>query len=213
MWASQLIEEVGVTLRTRVQALCEDLLEDQHDESDEDVTDGETSRLSSAATSDAGQMALVSRPGSVDRGVQSRKLPPFLNKGRRGSNIAPISYDGRAKGTFSSSFNPLVILDTEPCQICLLAARLHWTATIVWALEQARDNRHSLRSAQQEIQSWTAKAHAGIVSKKRNKRTSLQQAKAQSLLTLMMHLKDQTNDILLSRCRDTMDFGWLKHIR
>lgn len=213
MWASQLIEELGVTLRGRIQSLCDDLIDDDAAGSDEDFTDDERSRTSSAATSDQGLVRAMT-PDLGNSMNTSFKGPPHVVKGRRGSLLAQqTSFQARAKGGFSGTFNPLVTLDTEATQICLLATRLHWTATLVWALEQAKDNRHSLRAAQQEIHSWASKAYNAIVSKRKGKRSQLQQSKAQALVVLMMHLRDQTNEVLASRCRDTLEFGWLKHIR
>jgi hypothetical protein len=109
-------------------------------------------------------------------------------------------------------FNPVALLDTELSQVALVATRLHWTAVMVWGLEQMTSNRHGLRTSQQEIATWTSKLTT-VISMKRRRRTTLQRGRGEHLFALASHLKDLTNEISASRCRDIKDFGWLKHLR
>lgn len=110
-------------------------------------------------------------------------------------------------------FNPASLVDGEVAQIGLLATRLHWTAVIASGIEQVRVNRFALRSAHQEVTVWANKVMSSAAARKRARTSGLMQQKMQALVTLLLHLRDLSEELLTSRCRDLTDFNWQKQLR
>ena len=194
-WLATLLAELASTLRSRIRSHC---------------TSFPTSSLD-----DTPDLQAMLQDGSYP--ISDRLDSALSTRSARSSMGTPVNQttvksNKRHIASLNSSFSPVTLLDSEVSQVSLVATRLHWTAVMVWGLEQMTSNRHGLRTSQQEIANWASKL-VTVVSLKRRRRSGLQRARGEHLLALVSHLRDLTTEITTSRCRDVKDFGWLKHLR
>lgn len=177
--------------------------------------DGERGPDSSEVT--ASEVPPSPRPGGLRPPPRVPQTPPSTLLERTsssggGSKRLRSMQPKYAPPTTGEGFSPTA-LDTEVAQIGLLATRLHWTAVIASGIEQVRVNRFALRSAHQEVTTWANKVMSSAAARKRARTSGLVQHKMQALVTLLLHLRDLSEELLTSRCRDLSDFNWQKQLR
>eukprot|EP00049_Salpingoeca_infusionum_P010521 m.181684 g.181684 ORF g.181684 m.181684 type:complete len:5518 (-) comp14663_c1_seq3:1709-18262(-) len=111
-------------------------------------------------------------------------------------------------------FSPMVSIESDITQVAHVATRMFWTAAMLMGIDQVRVNRFALRSAQQDIHTWCSKVVSACTgARRKTRRKALSRKKLQTLFTLLLHLRDVTDEIVALRCRDTNDFSWLKQLR
>lgn len=155
----------------------------------------------------------VSRPGSVEKSTtpSGRLLSPVA----AAPSVSGISTAGtyQKPRTLGENFSPLQTAEVEVNQVSILATRLYWTSTMALGIDQVRVNRFALRAAQLDVVTWCNKMVAAGMTKRKNRRSHLSQLKYQSVVTLLLHLRDLSDEILNARCRDLSDFAWMKQLR
>ena len=99
-------------------------------------------------------------------------------------------------------------------QVSRAFLRLFWTKMTARAIERVKLHRHAYMDAKDVIDSLIQKFTSDLT-KKLPIRTSNRVAatKLQGLVTLALHLRENSDTVASSRCKDLNDFGWLRHCR
>ncbi|EGD79261.1 hypothetical protein PTSG_09985 [Salpingoeca rosetta] len=203
-WLSALLSQISRSLRDKILGACTGLPESVATLDDTIRTPLDQTAPKRASSASGGHNG--SRPGSVDR-----SRPPSSSMRNPPTNLATTGY--QKPRTIGENFSPLQSAETEVNQVSILATRLYWTSTMALGIDQVRVNRFALRSAQHDIVTWCNKMVTAGMVKKKIKKSQLAQLKYQTVVTLLLHLRDLSDEILNARCRDLSDFAWLKQLR
>lgn len=164
-------------------------------------------RLAPGRSGAAGQA--MSSPTPPVGGPQNSDMPRSTSGVRR----LRVAYPKGPGGPQSEAFNPAQVLESETAQIGQLVTRLHWTALLASGIDQLRINRFAIRAAHQDVSGWASKVLASTAARKRSRGSHLVQLKVQSMVTLVLYLRDLSEELISGRVRDLQDFNWQKHLR
>lgn len=102
-------------------------------------------------------------------------------------------------------------LFSRPAQVALLGLQLRWTADTLAALQAAsRDERGALTKALKRAET-TLRDMVSLAL--RDNLTKLQRTSLETCITVHMHQKEVTEELVRLRVRDPRDFTWLKQCR
>ena len=105
---------------------------------------------------------------------------------------------------------------TTATQICSTFLRMLWTQVSKHAIESSKTYRHAFMDAKEVMDSLVGRLSVMTQREFFDSATSgsvCRLKKLQSLLTLAIHLRDGSEQLISSRCRDTTDFSWLQRCR
>ena len=105
---------------------------------------------------------------------------------------------------------------TTATQICSTFLRMLWTQISKYAIETSKTYRFAFMDAKEILNSLVGRLSVMTQREFFDSGTSgsvCRLEKLQSLLTLAIHLRDGSEQLISSRCRDTTDFSWLQRCR
>jgi len=102
------------------------------------------------------------------------------------------------------------IIHRFPAQICIMAIQFQWTSDMEESLKRARQDKAALSSSNKKALHTLNELIGLTVQDRWNK---LERTNIETLITIQVHQKDVSEELMKKKIKDPQDFEWLKQAR